>query len=89
MEMPNRMGTNDSYLVRVKNLADVAGSFTWEVCRGDGLLVLLRSTKTFPTRVEALFDSAQNAAVLALATVQSPSSVSPPVAGLLDLHGPL
>lgn len=60
----------DKYLVRVTSLAGVTGSFIWEVCRGDGLLVLQRSTKTFPTRVEALFDSAQNIAVLALDTVR-------------------
>lgn len=56
---------NDSYLVRVKSRAGVADAFIWEVCRGDSLLVFQRSTKTFPTRIEALFDSAQNAAALA------------------------
>ena len=60
------MDKNDSYLVRVTGCGVASGSFTWELCRGDGLLVIQRSTKTFPTRVEALFDSAQNAAVLAL-----------------------
>ena len=57
---------NDSYLVRVKSLADVTDSFTWELCQGDGLLVIQRSTKAFPTRVEALLDSARSAATLAL-----------------------
>lgn len=60
------MYETDSYVVRVTSLADAVGVFTWELCRGDGLLVLQRSTKTFPTRVEALFDSAQIAALLAL-----------------------
>lgn len=64
------MFTNDSYLVRVRSLADVTESFTWELCRGDRLLVIQRSTKTFPTRVEALFDSVQNATSLALGTNQ-------------------
>jgi hypothetical protein len=61
---------NDSYLVRVKSLADVTDSFTWELCQGDGLLVIQRSTKAFPTRVEALFDSVQNTTSLALGATQ-------------------
>jgi hypothetical protein len=60
------MHENDSYVVRVTSPANAAGLFTWELCRGDGLLVLQRSTKAFPTRVEALFDSAQNATLLAI-----------------------
>lgn len=63
------MYKNDTYLVRVTSLAG-AGSFIWEICRGDGLLVLQRATRTFPTRTEALFDSAQIAAVLGFGTVQ-------------------
>ena len=59
------MCKDDSYIVRVKSLADTTGSFVWELCRADHLSVLQRSTKTFPTRVEALFDSAQNATLLA------------------------
>jgi hypothetical protein len=55
-----------SYLVRVRSRADAGDSFAWELCNGDGQLVLQRSTKSFPTRVEALFDSAQNAALFAL-----------------------
>ena len=57
---------DDNYLVRVTGLAGATSSFIWEVCRGDGLLVLQRSTKTFPTRVEALLDSARSTATLAL-----------------------
>lgn len=68
------MCNNDSYLVRVKSLADAAGSFTWELCGGDRLSVLQRSTKTFPTRVEALFDSAQNATLLAFGAEQHSTS---------------
>jgi len=60
------MIADDNYLVRVTGLAGATGSFIWEVCRGDGLLVLQRSTKAFPTRVEALLDSARSAATLAL-----------------------
>ncbi len=60
------MYANDSYVVRVTSPANAAGSFTWELCRGDGLLVLQRSTKAFPTRLEALFDSAQNATLWAI-----------------------
>ena len=56
--------SNDNYVVRVTSLANAtAGLFTWELCRGDDLLAIQRSPKTFPTRVEA-FDSSQNAAVL-------------------------
>ena len=60
------MRESDSYLVRITTLAGATGSFVWEVCRGDGLQVIQRSTKAFPTRVEALFDSAQSAALLVL-----------------------
>jgi hypothetical protein len=63
------MYADDSYLVRVTSVAGAAGSFVWEVCRGDSLLVLQRSTKIFPTPIEALFGSARSAAVLALGTV--------------------
>jgi len=62
----NAPDENDDYLVRVKALTNDAGLFTWEICSGDGLLVLQQSPNTFPTRVEALFDSAQKAAVLKL-----------------------
>ena len=60
---------DDSYLVRVTGIAGATGLFIWEICRRDGALVLQRSTKSFPTRVEALLDSAQNAAALALETL--------------------
>jgi hypothetical protein len=63
-EIADRMQPNDSFLVRITTLAGATGSFIWEVCSGDGLLVLQRSTKTFSTRVEALFDSAQSTARL-------------------------
>ncbi len=56
---------SDSYMVRVISLTNTASLFTWELCRSDGLVVQ-RSPKTFPTRIDALFDSAQSAAVLAL-----------------------
>jgi len=69
----NKNGTralgDDSYLVRVTGLAGATGLFIWEICRGDGGLVLLRSTKGFPTRIEALLNSAQGAAALALETL--------------------
>lgn len=56
---------SDSYVVRVISLANAASLFTWELCRADGLVVQ-RSPKTFPTRIEALFGSAQSVAVLVL-----------------------
>jgi hypothetical protein len=55
---------NDDYLVRVKSFTKAGSRFTWELCRGDGLLVLQRSPKVFSTRIEALFDAAQYSAVL-------------------------
>lgn len=66
----DRMYENNTYLVRVATVAGTTDSFIWEICRGDGLQVLLRATKTFPTRIEALFDSARKVAALALDTVQ-------------------
>jgi cystathionine beta-lyase/cystathionine gamma-synthase len=59
------MYETDNYIVRVTSIRDDPGSFTWELCRADSLLVLHRSMKTFPTRIEALFDSAQSATLLA------------------------
>ena len=59
----------DNYLVRVISLAGATGLFTWEICRREGTDVIQRSTKSFPTRIEALFDSAQNAASFALETL--------------------
>src|SRR5262249_30872483 len=57
----DRMSENDTYLVRITSVACATGSFIGEICRGDGLTVLQRSTKNFPTRLEALFGAAQNA----------------------------
>lgn len=65
------MKANDSYLVRITSVANAAGLFTWELCRGDRLEVIHRSTKAFPTRTEALFDSAQSAAVSTLLAIQN------------------
>jgi hypothetical protein len=82
--------SNENYLVRVTPLANAAaGLFTWELCRGDDLLVIQRSPRTFPTRLEALFDSAQNAAVLEFGAISSFFLSRPLVAHPLDLHGPL
>ena len=60
----------DSYFVRVTSLVGATGLYIWEVCRGDGAVVIERSAKGFPTRVEALLSSAQGAAVVALETLQ-------------------
>lgn len=65
------MAGNDKYLVRVATIAGATGSFVWEICQGDGLAVIKRSTTTFPTRVEALLDSARNASALALEVAHS------------------
>jgi hypothetical protein len=60
----DRMSENDTYLVGISGVAGATGQFIWEICRGDGLLVLQRSTNTFPSRLEALFDAAQGALAL-------------------------
>jgi hypothetical protein len=67
------MRKNDNFVVRVTSLADSADSFTWELCQGEPLLVLQRSTRSFPTRVEALLDSARKATLLAFGPEQRPS----------------
>ena len=56
---------NDGYLVRVTSLAGVTGLFIWEICRLDGTQIQ-RSTKSFPTRIEDLFDSTREAAAAVL-----------------------
>jgi hypothetical protein len=67
------MGGNDSYFVRVTSLEGTAGLFIWEICSPDGRAIR-RSTKSFTTRVDALLDSTQAAAALALETPnQDPS----------------
>jgi hypothetical protein len=58
------MYESDGYLIRVTSPKEAAGLFIWELCRGDGGPVVERSPKTFPTRIEALFDSARNASAL-------------------------
>jgi hypothetical protein len=63
------MAGNDGYLVRVTSLAGATGSYIWEICHRDGGLVLQRSTKSFPTRIEALLNSVQDGAALALETL--------------------
>jgi hypothetical protein len=60
------MHENKNYLVRVRKFSDADHPFGWELCQGAGSLVLQRSTRTFATRAEALIDSAQIAAALAL-----------------------
>jgi hypothetical protein len=67
------MHENDNYLVRVRRFADAKPPFGWEFCRGAASHVVQRSTQTFATRVEALIDSAQIAAVLVLPVDLTPS----------------
>jgi hypothetical protein len=54
----------DGYLIRVTSPKEAGGLFIWELCHGDDGPVVQRSLKAFPTRVEALFDSARNASAL-------------------------
>jgi hypothetical protein len=63
------MSVKDGYLVRVVGLTGAAGSFIWEICRTEGLHVVVQSKKSFPTRVEALLDSARDGAALVLETL--------------------
>src|SRR6185312_5367786 len=67
-----------------------AGSFIWEIYLRDSQLVFSGSTTTFRTRIEALFDSTQRAATLALCTVQARLFLSRlNWCCFFDLHSPL
>jgi hypothetical protein len=70
MDVPTR------YLVRVRKVRANEPAYGWELCQGDDSVVIQRSTKVFATRAEALADSAQMAAPLALCTgVQTASGL--------------
>ena len=43
--------------------------FGWEICREKDCLAVNRSTKTFPTRIEAVLDSVRTAVSLALVLI--------------------
>jgi hypothetical protein len=64
------MLSDASCIVRVVSLPDATGSFIWEICREDDVVVVERSKQSFPTRLEALLDSAKAGAALALEAVQ-------------------
>jgi hypothetical protein len=60
------MHKSHSHSVRVQRISDDPNRlFTWEVCSRDGAVVLVRSTKAFESRFDALLDSARFAAPLA------------------------
>jgi hypothetical protein len=71
-------GADDSYLVRITRVGAAASPFIWEICSHDGVLVLLRSMKTFPTRIEALFDATASAARLELSAGDGSPCPEPP-----------
>jgi hypothetical protein len=54
------------YLVRITRRGPEAEAFGWHICHNDGSQVIQRSTKTFPTRIEALLDSVRVASSLAM-----------------------
>jgi hypothetical protein len=77
-------------VVRVTSLADAAASlFTWELCRGDDLLAIQRSPKTFPTRVEAFRFVAERGRIGVRGRHHPLFARRPLVARVLDLHCPL
>jgi len=69
---------DDTYLVRITRVGSAASPFIWEICSHDGLLVLLRSRKTFRTQIEALFDSTASAARLELSAGDGSPCPEPP-----------
>lgn len=60
------------YLVRVTHSGPSSAPFGWIIIRQQDSHEMARSEKTFPTRVEALADSARVAASLALEGTTDP-----------------
>ena len=60
------MSQTEYFIVRITRRDRSKGRFGWAICREDNSLVVERSTKTYPTRAEALIASAKVAIVLAL-----------------------
>lgn len=69
---------DDTYLVRITRVGSAASPSIWEICSHDGLLVLLRSRKTFRTQIEALFASTASAARLELSAGDGSPCPEPP-----------
>jgi len=58
-------GSATRYVVRIGRKS--ADAFGWEFSREDDSIVVHRSTRMFPTRVEAILDAARAGAALSIA----------------------
>jgi hypothetical protein len=68
------MSQPSDYLLRVTRSGPSSAPFGWIIIRQQDSVELARSERTFPTRVEALADSARVAASLALDVPIDPES---------------
>jgi hypothetical protein len=59
------MSRPSRYLLRITRRGPSTAPFGWEIIRQQDSIEMARSAKTFPTRAEALADSARVAAPLA------------------------
>ena len=59
------MSQTERFFVRITRRGRSEKRFGWEICRQDNLLVVARSTKTYPTRAQALIASAKAASGVA------------------------
>ena len=65
------------YVLRITRRGPSTAPFGWRIIRQKDAIEVARSTKTFPTRVEALADSARIAAPLALGGTFAHSDETP------------
>ena len=72
------MGQTGHYFVRVTRRGQSKGGFGWEICRQHDSLVVDRSTKTYPTRAQALIASAKSARLMAFPLDVDPSKLRAP-----------
>jgi hypothetical protein len=63
--MGSYSGSATGFIVRISRSG--AGAFDWQISRKDDSVVVHRSKRTFPTRLEAILDSARAAAALRIA----------------------
>ena len=62
----SKMSRPIHYLLRITRRGPSTAPFGWQIIRESDSIEIAHSAKTFPTRVEALADSARVAAPLAL-----------------------
>ena len=65
------------YVLRITRGGPSTAPFGWQIVRQQDAIEIARSTKTFPTRMEALADSARVAAPLALEGTLAHSDETP------------